>query len=268
MSEVNISDKEFVQFQKLIYDIAGINMTAAKKPLVAGRLAKRIKHYGLASYADYFRLLSDEGNGGEVQMAVDLLTTNETYFFREPKHFDLLRNRILPSLKGRQTVRVWSGASSSGEEPYSLAMTLDDCLGEQPWELLASDISTRMLEKARAGHYVMNRMENIPRAFLSRYCLKGVGEHEGTFLIHANLRNRVQFRQVNLNEALPKLDPFDVIFLRNVLIYFDMETKKRVVQNLLSLLKPGGYFLVSHSESLNGIADGLQAVAPSVYRKP
>ncbi len=147
-------------------------------------------------------------------------------------------------------------------------MTLDDCLGGQPWELLASDISIRMLEKARTGHYVMNRMENIPKAYLTRYCLKGIGEHEGTFLVNANLRNRIQFRQINLNEALPKLDEFDVIFLRNVLIYFDVETKKRVVKNLLQLLKPGGYFLVSHSESLNGVAEGLQAVAPSVYRKP
>ncbi len=268
MREVAITDQEFVQFQKLIYDIAGINMTAAKKPLVAGRLAKRVKHYGLASYGDYFQLLKKPGNDGEMQMAVDLLTTNETYFFREPKHFEFLRNRILPSLKGRQAVRVWSGASSSGEEPYSIAMTLDDCLGEQPWELLASDISSRVLEKARTGHYVMNRMENIPKAYLTRYCLRGTGEHEGTFLINASLRNRIQFRQINLNETPPNLGEFDVIFLRNVLIYFDVETKKRVVKNLLQLLKPGGYFMVSHSESLNGIAEGLQAVAPSIYRKP
>ena len=268
MRDVTITDKEFAQFRKLIYDIAGINMTDAKKPLVAGRLAKRIKHYGMESYADYFRLLTKAGNGDEVQMAVDLLTTNETYFFREPKHFDLLRSRILPSLKGRQTVRVWSGACSSGEEPYSIAMTLDDCLGEQPWELVASDISARVLDKARAGHYAMTRMENIPKAYLTRYCLKGVGSHEGTFLVNASLRNRIQFRQVNLNEAPPELGQFDVIFLRNVLIYFDVETKKRVVRNVLTLLKPGGHFLVSHSESLNGIADGLQVVAPSVYRRP
>jgi chemotaxis protein methyltransferase CheR len=266
MIDVTITDKEFIQFKKLIYDIAGINMSDAKKPLVAGRLAKRIKYYGFSSYSDYFRLLA--GNDDETRMAVDLLTTNETYFFREPKHFDLLRSLIIPPLKGKRTIRVWSGACSSGEEPYSIAMILDDCLGDQPWELLASDISTRVLEKARAGHYVMNRTENIPKHFLSKYCLKGVDDQSGTFLVKPVLRGRIQFKYMNLNEALPKLDPFDVIFLRNVLIYFDVETKRQVVRKLLSLLKSGGYFLVSHSESLNGIAEGLQAVAPSVYRKP
>ena len=267
MQEISITDKEFSQFRKLIYDIAGISMTDAKKPLVAGRLAKRIKHYGFSSYSDYFQLLTTAGEG-EVRIAVDLLTTNETYFFREPKHFDLLRNLILPPLKGRQTVKIWSGACSSGEEPYSIAMLLDDFLGEQPWELLASDISTRMLEKARNGHYTMNRMDNIPKQYLSKYCLKGVGDQQGTFLLNSALRNRIEFRYINLNEKLPNLDIFDVIFLRNVLIYFDVETKRKVVENLMVFLKPGGYFLVSHSESLSGIVNGLQAVAPSVYKKP
>lgn len=266
MREVFITDKEFVQFRKLIYDIAGINMTEAKKPLVAGRLAKRVKHHAMKSYADYFDLLSRGGE--ELRIAVDLLTTNETYFFREPKHFDLLREKILPPLKGGRTVRIWSGACSSGEEPYSIAMTLDDCLGEQPWVLVASDISSRVLEKAKTGHYAMSRIENMPKSYLAKYCLKGVGEHNGTFLVNSNLRSRIDFRYVNLNEALPRFEPFDVIFLRNVLIYFDVETKRRVVRNMLPLLKPGGYFIVSHSESLNGIAEGLQVVAPSVYRKP
>ncbi len=266
MDSTVIKEDEFRKFQKLIYDIAGINMTEAKKPLVAGRLAKRVKHYAMKSYADYFALLSSGSE--ELRIAVDLLTTNETYFFREPKHFDLLREKILPALKGNRTVRIWSGASSSGEEPYSIAMTLDDCLGDQPWELVASDISTRVLEKAKTGHYAMNRIENMPKSYLTKYCLKGVGEQNGTFLINSKLRSRVDFRYVNLNEALPKFEPFDVIFLRNVLIYFDVETKKKVVKNMMPLLKPGGYFFVSHSESLNGIVEGLQVVTPSVYRKP
>jgi chemotaxis protein methyltransferase CheR len=165
-------------------------------------------------------------------------------------------------------VRIWSGACSSGEEPYSIAMTLDDCLGDQPWELVASDISSRVLEKAKAGHYAMNRIENIPKAYLTRYCLKGVGEQHGTFLVNSHLRSRITFTYVNLNDALPKFEPFDVIFLRNVLIYFDAETKKRVVKKMMPLLKEGGYFIVSHSESLNGIVDGLQVISPSIYRKP
>ena len=268
MEPVQIREEEFAKFQKLIHDIAGIHMTAAKKPLVAGRLAKRLKHHDLSSYGEYYQLLSRDPSREELRIAVDLLTTNETYFFREPGHFELLRNVILPGLKGKQAVRVWCGASSTGEEPYSIAMTLDDCLGEQPWELLATDISTRVLEKAKTGHYVMSRIENLPKRYLSRYCLKGIGDQAGTFLVSSGLRSRVRFSYLNLVEALPKLEPFDVIFLRNVLIYFDMETKRKVVRNLLPLLKPGGYFLVSHSESLNGIAEGLQAVAPSIYRKP
>lgn len=263
-----LSDKEFQQFQAMIYDIAGISMSAAKKPLVSGRLAKRLKHHRVSSYGDYFRILMQEERRDELQMAVDLLTTNETYFFREPKHFELLEQQILPGLKGRQTVRVWSGASSSGEEPYSIAMTLAEHLGSQPWEVIGSDISTRVLEKARSGHYPMERTEDIPGHYLKKYCLKGIGSQEGTFIVDPALRSRTRFMQVNLNESLPKLGEFDVIFLRNVMIYFDMETKRKVVRRMLPFLKAGGYFLVSHSESLNGVTDELQVVKPSVYRKP
>lgn len=268
MRDITITDDEFAQFQKLIFNIAGISMSAAKKPLVGGRLAKRIKHYGLASYADYFRFLTKGGNGEEVQVAVDLLTTNETYFFREPKHFDFLRQQILPAAKRGGTFRVWSAACSSGEEPYSIAMILADVLDDGAWEIVASDLSLRVLERARSGHYAMERAEKIPRASLAKYCLKGVAEQEGTFLINRKLRERIRFMQINLNSALPKLGEFDVIFLRNVMIYFDMETKRQVVGRLLPLLKPGGHFLVSHSESLNGIVDDeLKTVAPSIYRK-
>ena len=263
-----LSDKEFLQFQAMIYDIAGISMSAAKKPLVSGRLAKRLKHHCVSSYGDYFRLLMQEEQRGELQTAVDLLTTNETYFFREPKHFELLAQHILPGLKGRQTVRVWSGASSSGEEPYSIAMTLAEHLGNQPWEVIGSDISTRVLEKARSGHYPMERAEDIPGHYLKKYCLKGVGAQDGTFIVEPGLRGRTRFMQVNLNETLPKLGEFDVIFLRNVMIYFDMETKRKVIRRMLPFLKSGGYFLVSHSESLNGVTDALQMIKPSVYRKP
>jgi chemotaxis protein methyltransferase CheR len=147
-------------------------------------------------------------------------------------------------------------------------MTLAETLGEQPWEIVASDICTRVLEKARSGHYPMERAEDISPELLARYCLKGFGDQAGTFLVERRLRNRIRFMQVNLNADLPRLGEFDIIFLRNVMIYFDVETKRRVVQRMLSHLKSGGYFLVSHSETLHGITDALQAVAPSVYRKP
>lgn len=263
-----LTDHEFRQFQEMIFSIAGISMAPAKKQLVGGRLAKRVKHHGVRSYGDYFRLLMKPESRDELQIAVDLLTTNETYFFREPGHFEFLRNRALPEMKGRPAVRIWSGACSSGEEPYSLAMTLAECAGSQPWEITASDICTRVLEKARSGHYAMERADDSPRSYLSRYCLKGVDSQQGTFLIDRSLRRRIQFMQINLNSSLPKLGEFDIIFLRNVLIYFDMETKRRVVQRMLPHLRKGGYFVVSHSESLHGIIESLEMVMPSVYLKP
>ena len=267
MPPVTINDKEFSQFQKLLHQIAGISLSAAKKPLVHGRLAKRLKQHQLSSYGEYFRLLTSGQQPDELQIAVDLLTTNETFFFREPKHFDFLREKIFPNRKPGRMFRVWSAACSSGEEPYSIAMHLAGHLGDTPWEVIGSDISTRVLEKARTGHYPMERIEGIPPHFLAEHCLKGVGSQEGTFLIDGKLRSRVNFMQINLNEPLPKLGEFDVVFLRNVMIYFDLEMKRRVVSRVSSLLRPGGYLLIGHSESLNGITDQLVSAMPAVYRK-
>jgi chemotaxis protein methyltransferase CheR len=267
-TDVVLQEKEFTQFRDLIYRIAGISMAVSKKPLVASRLAKRIRHHGLASYGEYFNMITAANGQTELQMTVDLLTTNETHFFREPKHFDFLRQFILPVRKPGRTLRIWSAACSSGEEPYSIAMLLDEVLNNAPWEIVASDLSTRVLEKARAGLYPMERMPEIPRHYLSNYCLKGTGTKEGTLLIERKLRDRVQFIQYNLTEAPPKLAEFDVIFLRNVMIYFDQETKRQVVSRLLSKLRPGGHFLVGHSETLNGINEQVRLVQPAIYLKP
>ncbi len=265
---VVLQDKEFALFRDLIYRIAGINMSPAKKPLVASRLSKRLKHYGLSSYGEYFAMVTEVNGKKELQMAVDLLTTNETHFFREPKHFDYLQRYVLPERKTGKPLRIWSAACSSGEEPYSIAMLLHKVLGDTSWEIVASDLSLRVLEKARTGLYSMERMPEIPRDYLSNYCLKGTGTQEGTLLIERKLRERVQFMQHNLTEAPPKLGEFDVIFLRNVMIYFDQDTKRQVVSRLLSLLRPGGHFLVGHSETLNGINEEVRLVQPAVYRKP
>jgi len=263
-----ISDKEFGQFQKLIYNIAGISLSPAKKPLVSGRLAKRLRERQLANYGDYFKLLSSGQEASEIQMAVDLLTTNETYFFREPKHFDFLQHHILTHHKKGDAFRVWSAASSSGQEPYTIAMVLADCLGDHPWEVVASDISTRVLERARTGQYALEQASHIPKSYLNKFCLKGVGAQEGTFIIDRSLRERVNFRQVNLNLTLPKLGEFDLVFLRNVMIYFDEETKRQVVRRIMGQLKSGGHLFIGHSESLNGIVNDLKSLMPSIYCKP
>ncbi|RZT75875.1 chemotaxis protein methyltransferase CheR [Azospira oryzae] len=263
-----ISDQEFGRFRDLIYQIAGIQLSDAKKVLLVGRLSRRLKHYGLSTFAQYYQLVTSPQESRELQTMVDLLTTNETYFFREPKHFDYLAQEILPhKAKPGVPFNIWSAACSSGEEPYTLAMVLAEHLGNRPWQVVGSDISTVVLAKAQAGHYPLERTEGIPPQYLKKYCLKGVRSQEGTLLVAKELRERVRFLQVNLTKPAPDLGPFDVIFLRNVMIYFDMETKRKVVENLITRLKPGGTFIVGHSESLNGITDRLKCLRPTIYEK-
>jgi chemotaxis protein methyltransferase CheR len=262
-----ISDAEFAQFQRFIFEAAGITMADAKKALVTGRLGKRLNAHGLDSFGAYFKLLASGQHADEVQMAVDLLTTNETYFFREIKHFEFLRSQALAARSRPQPFRVWSAASSSGEEAYSIAMVLADCMQTTPWEILGSDISTRVLEGARRGLYSMERGRHIPQDYLKRFCRKGEGQFEGQLLVERNLRSKVVFRQVNLNAALPEMGKFDVVFLRNVMIYFNNDTKRQVVARVISTIKPGGHFCVGHSESLNDITQAVQMVAPAIYLK-
>lgn len=269
MNAILISEHEFARFQRFILDIAGITMSDAKKALVSGRLAKRLHHFGLDSYDAYLGLLAGGQYPEETQVAVDLLTTNETYFFREARHFELLRDAARAhEASGSGPFRVWSAACSSGEEPYSIAMVLADVLGNAPWEVVASDISTRVLQRARIGHYPLERAAHVPADYLKRFCLKGIREQEGTLLVDRALRQRVQYRQVNLNTQLPgDLGMYDVIFLRNVMIYFSADTKRQVVGRVTSRLKGGGQFFIGHSESLHDISDAVQPVMPSVYRK-
>ena len=263
----SITDQEFARFQRFIFEMAGITLSASKQALVSGRLAKRLAFHQLESFSEYFHLLSSGHHNDEVQKAVDLLTTNETYFFRETKHFDFLRQQALAARGRSQPLRVWSAASSSGEEAYSIAMVLADCLGDAAWEVLGTDISTHVLKGATRALYSMERARHIPPAYLRRFCLKGHDEYEGSLLINRHLRSRVHFRHLNLNTALPQLGQFDIIFLRNVMIYFNDDTNRQVVARVLSALKPGGYFCVGHSESLNDISDAVHPVAPSIYCK-
>jgi chemotaxis protein methyltransferase CheR len=264
-----ITQTEFQQLSKLIYDIAGIVLNDSKKILLTGRLGKRLDALGLATYTQYIKHVKNKANEQELRFMVDLLTTNETYFFREPQHFDYLKNTILPEVKAGSPFRVWSAAASTGAEAYTIAMVVADKLGlDADWEIYGSDISHSVLELARRGLYKMDEKSKIPTEYLKKYCLKGVREQEGYLLMDSRLRQHMRFEQMNLNvEKLRKPGDFDVIFLRNMLIYFDVPTKKRVVENLIPALKPQGYFIVGHSETLNGVTNLLTQTKPTIYRR-
>lgn len=252
----------------MIYDHAGIALSPEKISLVSSRLAKRLDHYQLDSYSDYFRLVTSPDYPNEFQVAVNILTTNETYFFREPKHFEFVRDHILKTWRG-DVFRAWSAASSTGEEAYSLAMVLAENLGLRRWEVFGSDLSTRVLEVATRAIYPIDRLDHMDNQLLEKYCLKGVNSQEGFFRVGPRLREHVKFAQINLMDPVPAhLGRFDMIFLRNVLIYFNQQTKQQVVERLITVLKPGGYFFVSHAESLYRVTDKLQQIKPSIYRKP
>ncbi len=265
---LDISDADFARFRSFLFETAGIALGDNKKALVSGRLMKRLNQLNCSSYGEYFALLGRPDSSAEAQMVVDLLTTNETYFFREMAHFDFLRAQAEQARQQRHALRVWSAACASGEEPYSIAMTLDETQKGLPWQILASDISSRMLARCRSGHYPESRASHTPAHYRQQYCLRGTGPHEGTLLVDKSLRQRVDFQQINLNRPLPAgLGEFDVIFLRNVMIYFNGDTKRQVVQRLLLQLRRGGFMMVGHSETLAEHGADLEIVAPSIYRK-
>ncbi|MGI9213008.1 MAG: CheR family methyltransferase [Methylococcaceae bacterium] len=264
MDQITLSDREFDQFRTFIYETAGISLADSKKALVWGRLNKRLHYHQLRSFHEYFHLITSGHEPNELQLAIDLLTTNETYFFREEEHFDYLTRHILVKPHPSRFT-LWSAACSSGEEPYSLAMTLSESLRSSEWSIIASDISSRVLETAKNGLYPIERSHNIPKSYLKKYCLKGIGEYAGSFLMDKSLKQRIRFVQINLNKTLPGLGQFDVVFLRNVLIYFDYPTKQSVIQRITQMIKPGGYLIVSHSESLAGITGPLKMIKPSIY---
>ena len=265
----SITAAEFAQFQALIYKIAGISLADSKQVLLVGRLTRRLKHHGLSSFSEYYRLLASGRDPDELQLMVDLLTTNETYFFREEKHFEFLEDVILAQHPQGRPFDVWSAACSSGEEVYTLAMVLANRLGiDGPWSVTGSDISLSVLAAAERGLYPMERKRGMPPEYLRRYCLKGVRAQEGSFLISKELRAQVRFMQVNLNKTLEVRQKFHVIFLRNVMIYFDHDTKRQVVERLAQQLHPRGYLIIGHSESLNGITNCVTPLQPTIYQLP
>ena len=261
-----ISNEESARLRSLMLQETGINLSDKKNALLVNRLGPRLRARKLQTFTEYCRLLQDPKEADELQAAIDLVTTNETSFFREPEHFQLLREHLKSLRPLPLPFRVWSAASSSGEEAYTIAMVLSDVLGSAEWEVVGTDISTRMIERGRKAIYPMERTGKIPPEFLKRFCLKGQDKHEGLFLIQRQLRDRVSFVQANLCQALPRLGPFDIAFLRNVLIYFDPVQKQRVVAAVRDQLKPGGLLIVGHSESLTGLSHGMVQLRPTLYR--
>jgi chemotaxis protein methyltransferase CheR len=262
-----ITRDEFAGISELLHQRTGILLAPGKETLVMGRLDKRLRQLGLGSYGEYLRLLQMPGD--ELRIAIDALTTNETYFFREPQHFDFLRAVVVPAARpGGRPLRVWSAAGSTGEEAFTIAMVLSDAMPGRPWEVVATDISTKVLRTAQRGIYPLAAAERIPGALLRRFCLRGRDEYEGLMAVSRDLRGRVRFMRANLLDSLRELGRFDVIMLRNVMIYFDTDTKVALVRRLTDMLEPGGYLIISHSESLHGIAPaGLRMTQPSVYQR-
>jgi len=263
LTHLPITDAEYARFQSFVREATGINLSDMKKALVVARLGARVRTRGAQSFAKYYRIITDPSEPNELQTAIDLITTNETSFFREPAHFEMLKEF---ARNAHGPFRVWSAASSSGEEAYTIAMVLAETLGNGDWEVLGTDISSRVLERARQGLYPMERSGSIPKDYLHRYCLKGKDRYEGMFLISKPLRDRTRFLQANLCKTLPELGTFDVVFLRNILIYFELEEKRAVVEAIVKVLKPGAFLITGHSESLNGVTNRVAALRPTVYR--
>lgn len=253
----------------LMYEAIGLSFADSKKPLVSSRLAPRIQRIGLGGFDDYFALISGENDGGEFQIAVDLLTTNETYFFREAAHYTLLEEEL-----GRlrpQRYSVWSAASSFGDEAYSLAMLLADLQHQgrvgSDWQILGTDISDRVLKSACTAVFPQDRLRHVTPERLKRYCLRGEGDSEGMVQMQPKLREHVRFGQLNLCQPIEPIGPFDAIFLRNVLIYFDAATKKAVVDAVLAQLRPGGLFFIGIAEGRVPCSTPIETVAPGAFRK-
>jgi len=263
---MQLSERSFNTVAEVFHRVSGIRLVPAKRQLVIGRLQKLASERGLDSLDEYVEKVIKGGDETELVKVVDRLTTNETYFFREPAHFEFLTD-LLTRRRPGQEFRVWSAASSSGEEAYSIAMLLADKIGPKGWKIVGTDLSTAMVDAARKALYPMERARNTSPQYLKRFCMKGSGPYEGQLLVSKELRANVHFEQANLMQPLPDLGQFDVVFLRNVLIYFEPDAKLDIVRRVTPFIKPGGYLFTGHSESLSNLPTGLTSVKPAVYAR-
>lgn len=272
---LDLSDQEFWSLSRLVYQKAGINLHKGKKELVRTRLAKRIREGGFESFRNYYDYVLGDQSGEELTQLLDAVSTNLTSFFREPRHFEFMAERFLPELtakskSGARRLRIWSAGCSTGEEAYSIAVTVLEHLPRpKDWEVkvLATDLSERVLGIAGRGVYPARVVENVPRELLRRYFQVGQGDCEGWYRVKDEVRRLVVFRRLNLMESFPFRRPFQLIFCRNVMIYFDRETQKDLVTKFYRVLDKGGYLFIGHAESLSGLDRSFQYLRPTIYRK-
>ena len=267
------TDRDLAAIVRMVYERSGITLHAGKRALVSARLQKRLRQTGAASFRDYVKLLQRDVSGEELTAMVDAITTNHTSFFREPQHFDFLAQTVMPALNDRTTgkpILGWSAACSTGEEAYTVAITACQSLGEaaaRRVRLLASDISSRAIARAAGGVYRSERTADMPRHLVLKYFQKATLPQSGVLQVTPAVRQMIEFRRLNLLHPAPPGPPFDFIFCRNVMIYFDRAAQQKVIDSLESRLSRGGYLFISHAESLNGLRHGLSWVAPAIYRR-
>jgi chemotaxis protein methyltransferase CheR len=270
--EFDFSENDFRRVKDLIKVRAGIDLGSNKQSLVYGRLARRIRALGLASFSEYLASIEDEGSD-EARRFVNAITTNVTEFFRENHHFDFLARTVLPALWSRfehagKRVRFWSAGCSSGEEPYSLAMVVRENMPASPgWDIkiLATDLDTDVLAHASAGVYVADRIDKIGPVRLGRFFEPVDGG--ATYQARETIRSLITFKQLNLMEPWPMQGPFDLIFCRNVVIYFDEPTKVKLIGRYRELLRPDGHLFLGHSESIASAAFGLTSCGKTIHRR-
>jgi len=272
--KMELKPVDFEKIRLLIYDKCGINLHDGKKELVSARLGKRLREGNFRSFAHYYDYVVTEDGADELVRMIDSISTNLTYFFREDSHFQKL-TAILPNLlaatatKGAPRLRIWSAACSTGEEPYSVAIKVRETMNGTPIDVkvLATDISTSVLKTAASGIYNAEKVKNVPTALVKKYFQGGTGKWEGHYRVKHDIRELVEFKRFNLMQPPPQGVCFDIIFCRNVMIYFDKQTQGALVNRLYDSLATGGYLFIGHSESLTGLNHRLKYIEPSVYRK-
>jgi len=273
--QLTVSPALFVKFQRLIYDESGIWLGPAKAALLCGRLSRRLRALKIRTLAEYYELITARDQQWERVLMIDAITTNETQFFREAKHFEYLAQHVFPRWRAEavaqrreKKIRVWSAGCSSGEEPYSLAMWLASHLpAGEGWDsqILATDISTQVLTRAREAVYAISKSADIPKPLLHQFMLKGIGSQEGHMKVGREVRQMVNFQRLNLGQGPFPATSFDLVFCRNGLIYFDAASKRRVVEQLTRCLSNDGLFFTGHAENLNGVTSRLRPCASTIY---